>query len=75
MWEIDHFQYIKIHTWLRGLGKLKKEFFLKNVLFIIEPQDDFFCFIIPPSLTAKYEFQHMGTGLLISGHLAEGCLI
>ena len=36
---IDHFRYIKIHTWLRGLGKLNK----RNVVFIIEPQDDSFC--------------------------------
>ena len=27
----------------------------RNALFIIEPQDDLFCFI-PPSLAAKYEF-------------------
>ena len=27
----------------------------KEMLFITEPQDDFFCFI-PSSLTAKYEF-------------------
>ena len=38
----DHFRYIKIHTWFRGL-------------FIAEPQDDLFSFI-PPSLAAKYEF-------------------
>ena len=43
-------------------------------LFDSPAQDDFFCFI-PPSLTAKYEFQYMGIGLLISGHLVEGCLI
>ena len=48
---IDHFRYIKIHTWLRGLGELNK----RNVLFITEPQDDFFCFI-PPSLATMYEF-------------------
>ena len=47
----DHFRYIKIHTLLQGLGGIKQ----KNVLFITEPQDDFFCFI-PPSLAAKYEF-------------------
>ena len=45
---IDHF---RIHTLLQGLGGIKQ----KNVLFITEPQDDFFCFI-PPSLAAKYEF-------------------
>ena len=33
------------------LGGIKQ----KNVLFIAEPQDDFFCFI-PQSLAAKYEF-------------------
>ena len=35
----------------------------KNVSFITEPQDDFFCFI-PPSLTAKHEFKYIGIGLL-----------
>ena len=45
---IDHF---RIHTLLQGLGGIKQ----KNVLFITEPQDDFFCFI-PSSLAAKYEF-------------------
>ena len=48
---IDHFRYIEIHTLLQGLGGIKQ----KNVLFITEPHDDFFCFI-PPSLAAKYEF-------------------
>ena len=35
----------------------------KNVSFITEPQDDFFCFI-PPSLAAKHEFKYIGIGLL-----------
>ena len=35
----------------------------RNVLFIAESQDDFFCFI-PTSLAAKYEFYHIKTGLL-----------
>ena len=35
----------------------------KNVSFITEPQDDFFCFI-PPSLEAKNEFKYIGIGLL-----------
>ena len=30
-----------MHTWLRGLGEKNK----RNVLFITEPQDDFFGFI------------------------------
>ena len=30
----------------------------RNVLFIAESQDDFFCFI-PTSLAAKYEFYHV----------------
>ena len=51
--------YIKIHTWLRGLG----EWNIRNVLFIAEPQDDFFCFI-PPSLGAQYEYQYIEIGLL-----------
>ena len=37
----------------------------KNVLFIAEPQDDFFCFI-PSSLAAKYEFYYIGIVLLSS---------
>ena len=32
-----------------------EEYNKRNVLFIADPQDDFFCFI-PPSLAAKYEF-------------------
>ena len=48
---LDHFRYIKIHIWLRGLREWNK----RNVLFIAEPQDDFFWFI-PPSLVAKYEY-------------------
>ena len=50
MW-IDQFQYIKIHPQLCSSGEYNK----RNVLFITEPQDDFFCFITP-SLVAKYEF-------------------
>ena len=49
--EIVYFRFTKIHTWLRGLGECNK----RNVLFIFEPKDDFFC-VIPPSLAAKYEF-------------------
>ena len=37
----------------------------KIVLFIAEPQDDFFCFI-PSSPAAKYEFYYIGIGLLSS---------
>ena len=48
---IDHFQYNKIHAWHWGLGQQDK----RNVLFITEPQDDFFCFI-PPRLAAVYEY-------------------
>ena len=33
---IDHFGYIKIHTWLLGLEEYTK----RNVLFIAKPQDD-----------------------------------
>ena len=52
----DQFRYIKIHTWLRGLGDRNK----RNVLFIAEPQDDFFCFLFyPPSLAAKYDFTYI----------------
>ena len=51
--------YIEIHTWLRGLG----EWNIRNVLFIAEPQDDFFCFI-PPSLGAQYENQYIEIGFL-----------
>ena len=46
---IDQFRYIKIRTWLRGLGVRGGR---RNVVFITELQDDFFCFI-PLSLTAK----------------------
>ena len=35
----------------------------RNVLFITESQDDFFCFI-PTSLAAKYELYHIKTGLI-----------
>ena len=38
----------------------------KNVLFIAEPQDDFFCFI-PSSLTAKYEFYYIGIDIVKLG--------
>ena len=48
----DHFWYTKTHTCLRSLGEYNK----RNVLFIADPQDDFFCFI-PPSLAAKYELK------------------
>ena len=47
---IDRFRDLKILTWLRRLGEWNK----RNVWFISEPQDDFFCFI-PPSLGAKYD--------------------
>ena len=47
---IDRFRDIKIHTWLRRLAERNK----RNVWFIAEPQDEFFCFI-PPSLGAKYD--------------------
>ena len=43
------------------LGGIKQ----KNVLFIAEPQDDFFCFI-PSSLAAKYEFYYIEIVLLSS---------
>ena len=36
-------------------------------MFIIEPQDDFFCFT-PPSLAAKYEFEYIGIGLFVCGY-------
>ena len=39
--QIDQFRYNKIHTWFHG-GIPQK-----NVLFIAEPQEDFFCFIPP----------------------------
>ena len=48
---MDNYWYIKIHTWLRGLGEENKS----NLLLITESQDDLFCFIFP-SLVAKYEF-------------------
>ena len=51
--QIDQFRYNKIHTWFPG------GIYQKNVLFIAEPQEDFFCFI-PPSLAAKYEFGSIG---------------
>ena len=51
--------YIKIHTWLRG----EEEGNIRSVLFIAEPQDDFFCFI-PPSLGAQYEYQYIEISLL-----------
>ena len=38
-------------SYFRAFGSHTK----RNVLFIAEPQDDFFCFI-PPSLGAKCEF-------------------
>ena len=47
----DNRPVLTIHTSLRGFGEYNK----RNVLFILEPQDDFFS-IIPPSLVAKYEF-------------------
>ena len=46
---IEHFRYIKIHTWLRGLGEENK----RIELFIAEPQDD------SPNPAAKY----IGIGL------------
>ena len=50
---IDQFQYIKYYSYLvprlRGIKQMKI-----NVLFIAEPQEEFFCFILL-SLGAKYE--------------------
>ena len=50
---IDQFQYIKYYSYLvPRLGRIKQ---MKiNVLFIAEPQEEFFCFILL-SLGAKYE--------------------
>ena len=49
----------EIYIYLENLSRcgLQPASFLlaPYVLFIIEPQDDFFCFI-PPSLAAKYGF-------------------
>ena len=47
-WEWTIFDFFNSYLAL-GLGGIKQ----KNVLFIAEPQDDFFCFI-PLSLAAKY---------------------
>ena len=38
------------------------EYNKRNVLFISDPQDDFFCFITP-GLAAKYEFKYIEIGL------------
>ena len=51
--QIDQFRYNKIHTWFPG------GIHQKNVLFIADPQEDFFCFI-PASLAAKYELGSIG---------------
>ena len=59
-WEWTIFNFFNSYLAL-GLGGIKQ----KNVLFIAEPQDDFFCFI-PSSLAAKYEFYYIGIGLLSS---------
>ena len=61
--------YFKIHTWLPGVDK-------RNVLFIAEPEDDFFCFI-PPSLAAKYEYfvRRIGHFTVIDGGEADGDLV
>ena len=50
--QIDQFRYNKIHTWFPG------GIHQKNVLFIADPQEDFFC--LPASLAAKYEFGSIG---------------
>ena len=57
---MDHF---RLNSYLAPrLGGIKQK---KFVLFIAEPQDDFFCFI-PSSPEAKYEFNYIRIVLLSS---------
>ena len=58
--EIDHFRYIKILTWLRGLREKNKRNHMEVEGWIIY----FFCFILP-SLEATFEFYYIGNGQLI----------
>ena len=56
---MGHFRYIKILTWLRGYGELKK----RSKLLIPQPQCDFLCFI-PPNLGDKFDFYCIEKGSL-----------
>ena len=51
--KIDKLQNIKICSWSEVWGNKTR-----HVLFIPEPQVDFFCFILL-SLAAKYEFEYI----------------